>query len=137
MHQVVVLLSLLVLWLNPVGSLSSSLSQMLPLCRIWILSQFSSSGIQIDSPWSQSHIVRMFANILIWLPCFAAYLLSIIYFDSLLSSIIADLINTGQTLCMLQVDMISLLAPYIQSSDASSFVSLSVSWVDRESFLSR
>ena len=73
------------------------------------------SYLNRDSDWISSKTVsclRLLNDIWSDFFCSIVYLRSN-FFDSLLSSIITDLNNTGQTLCLFQVGIITLLLPYI------------------------
>ena len=119
LYLVAVLLRLLVLWYNFTGSFSSPLQQMfIRFVGYWTLFQHALSGIQIGTLWRNTYFARILAS---W-SCILCSVICLLpnYFSSLLSSIITDINNSGHTLCLLQIDEISLLAPFILFSDANS-----------------
>ena len=120
------LLRISVLWRNSTDSLSLHISQISPHLLDWKLFQHALSvfliGIFKNSIISSSNSQINLSGFF----CPAVYLL-FNYLDSFLSSIITDLINNCQTMCLPQVEKISELAPCILPSDANSVCFLWVS----------
>ena len=77
---------------------SSLLLQMFLLCWTWKLSQFTFLGIRIDTPWSQYHILRILANMLIQ---FSSFLLSTSY------------LTTLKVLCPVLLQILIMISSYV------------------------
>ena len=131
-QQVAVLLRLLVLWSSQQVIFPRHYHRCCHIVRYWILSQHTLSKIQMDTCRKQSHLVRIFTNILISTRLLYSLPLPN-YYESLLARIITDLNSIGQPyVCdMMYWLVLSFLEFWFLNLILS--VSLSVGWVGRES----